>query len=232
MYQSVTESIDDMFFGPSMLDVIIQRLTTQAAEFAGIVGSGVHDEDLVAQALKASGKSTPDDALFQLSGDLRPLQGETSTSTFSSPICDLVLAVFELDKKNNWLRRQAIVIILQQVFGDTIERKIRETFAMYVDELHLVNYINIFRDGLWPGGQLKLPSVPRTAEEKLRTRDEANRKLSALMPDLVANMIGRSNARRGARRIFAVLQNRRLNQHLLYTIVDEIFAALFPDSPS
>lgn len=60
--------------------------------------------------------------------------------------------------------------------------KIRETFAMYVDELHLVNYINIFRDGLWPGGQLKLPSVPRTAEEKLRTRDEANRKLSALMP--------------------------------------------------
>ena len=33
-------------------------------------------------------------------------------------------------------------------------------------------------------------------------------------------MIGRSNARRGARRIFAVLQNRRLNQHLLYTIVD------------
>lgn len=35
-------------------------------------------------------------------------------------------------------------------------------------------------------------------------------------------MIGRSNARRGARRIFAVLQNRRLNQHIAYTIVDEV----------
>lgn len=34
-------------------------------------------------------------------------------------------------------------------------------------------------------------------------------------------MIGRSNARRGARRMFAVLQNRRLNQHIMYTIVDE-----------
>ena len=55
-------------------------------------------------------------------GDLKPLEGETSTSTFSAPICDLVLALFELNKKNNWLRRQAIVIILQQVFGDTIER--------------------------------------------------------------------------------------------------------------
>ena len=40
--------------------------------------------------------------------------------------------------------------------------------------------------------------------------------------DLAANMIGRSNARRGARRIFAVLQNRRLNQHLAYTILDEV----------
>ena len=35
-------------------------------------------------------------------------------------------------------------------------------------------------------------------------------------------MIGRSNARRGARRLFAVLQNRRLNQHLMYTIIDEV----------
>src|ERR1700679_4342993 len=57
VYHTVAGSIDDMFFGPSMLDVMIQRLTRQAAEFAGIVGSGVHDEDLVAQALNASGKA-------------------------------------------------------------------------------------------------------------------------------------------------------------------------------
>jgi sorting nexin-25 len=122
VYKSVTESIDDMFFGPSMLDVMILRLTRQAAEFAGIVGSGVNDEDLVAQALKASGKSTSEDTLMELSGDLKPLEGETSTSTFSAPICDLILAIFELNKQNNWLRRQAIVIILQQVLGGTIER--------------------------------------------------------------------------------------------------------------
>ncbi|KAI0334125.1 hypothetical protein GY45DRAFT_1319014 [Cubamyces sp. BRFM 1775] len=230
MYQSVAESIDDMFFGPSMLDVIIQRLTTQAAEFVGITGTAIHDEDLVAQALRASGKSASEDALMHLSGDLKPLDGETSTSTFSSPICDFILAVFELDKKNNWLRRQAIVIILQQVLGTTIERKLRETVKSFLDEPHLMMYINTFRDQMWPGGSLKPPSVPRTVEEKLHTRDEANRKLSALMPDLAANMIGRSNARRGARRIFAVMQNRRLNQHLVYTIVDEVFAALFTES--
>lgn len=122
MYRSFTESIDDMFFGPSMLDVMIGRLTRQAAEFAGIVGSGVNDEDLVAQALKASGKTASEETLLQLPGDLKPLDGETSTSAFTAPICDFILSVFELDEKNNWLRRQAIVIILQQVLGDTIER--------------------------------------------------------------------------------------------------------------
>ncbi|TFK41847.1 PhoX domain-containing protein [Crucibulum laeve] len=230
MYRSVTESIDDMFFGPSMLDVMIQRLTRQAAEFAGIVGSGINDEDLVAQALNASGKTASEATLMQLSGDLKPLEGESGTSTFSAPICDLILAVFELNKKNNWLRRQAIVIILQQVLGGTVERKIRDNVKGLFDDTRLMFYINLLRDGLWPGGNLKAASVARTAEEKMRTRDDANRKLSSLVPDLAANMIGRSNARRGARRIFAVLQNRRLNQHIAYMIADEIFSALFPES--
>ncbi|KAF8910120.1 sorting nexin C terminal-domain-containing protein [Gymnopilus junonius] len=230
MYRSVAESIDDMFFGPSMLDVMIQRLTRQAAEFTGIVGSGINDEDLVAQALNASGKVASEAALLKLPGDLKPLEGETSTSTFSAPICDLILAVFELHKKNNWLRRQAIVIILQQVLGGTIERKAREYVKTLLSESRVMSYINLLRDNIWPGGKLKPPGVPRSAQEKIRTRDEANRKLSSLVPDLAANMIGRTNARRGARRMFAVLQNRRLNQHIAYTILDEIFAALFPET--
>lgn len=91
-----------------------------------------------------------------------------------------------------------------------------------LEESRILSYIKSFRDGLWPDGKLKPAGVPRTMEDKSRTRDEANRKLSALVPDLAANMIGRSNARRGARRIFAVLQNRRLNQHIVYTVVDEV----------
>jgi sorting nexin-25 len=124
MYRSVTESIDDIFFGPSMLDVMLQRLTRQAAEFAGIAGSSMNDEDMVAQALASASASSPNVSLekMALPGDLKPLEGESGASSFSGPICDLILAVFELDKKNNWLRRQAIVIILQQVLGGTIER--------------------------------------------------------------------------------------------------------------
>jgi len=240
MYKSVAGSIDDMFFGPSMLDVMIQRLNKQAAEFAGIVGSGVQDEDLIEQALKAKSRSQskedgryipPEEALLKLSsGDLKPLDGESGMSSFSAPICDLILAIFELDEKNHWLRKHAIVIILQQVLGGTIERKVKEAAMSQLDEDHLIKYLSTFKNILWPGGKLKPPSAPRTAEEKARTKEEANAKLSALMPDLAANMIGRSNARRGARRMFSVMQNRRLNQHLVYTVLDEVFAALFPEA--
>lgn len=115
----------------------------------------------------------------------------------------------------------------------------RDTVRTYLAESQLLAYIGTFRDTLWPGGSLKPSSVPRTDHEKVQTREQAHSKLSSIMPgkllkssfhlylkpcysDLAANMIGRSNARRGARRMFAVMQNRRLNQHIVYSIIDEV----------
>ena len=56
----------------------------------------------------------------------------------------------------------------------------------FVDESHLLRFVNIFKDNMWPGGQLKPPSVPRTPEEKARAREDANVKLSALIPGISA----------------------------------------------
>jgi sorting nexin-25 len=130
-------------------------------------------------------------------------------------------------------------MILEPAHG-SLNRKVRDTVNHFLDEVNIMNSIGMFRDSMWPGGQLRPPASARSAEEKAQARDDANRMLSALIPgiyfiflgcvvsnphlgiDLAANMIGRSNARRGARRIFAVLQNRRLNQHLAYTILDEV----------
>ncbi|CEL56796.1 Sorting nexin-12 OS=Schizosaccharomyces pombe (strain 972 / ATCC 24843) GN=snx12 PE=3 SV=1 [Rhizoctonia solani AG-1 IB] len=226
MYRSVADSIDDMFFGPSMLDVTLQRLSRRAAELTGMY-SQLQDEDAIARVLGL--KSRPEEALGKLQGDLMPLDGETGASSFSAPICDLLLAMFELDRKDNWLRRQAMVTILQQLLGSTIERKVRDTVRTSLAESQILGYITTFRNTLWPEGKLKPASVPRTDQEKVQTREQAHSKLSAIMPDLAANMIGRSNARRGARRMFAVMQNRRLNQHIIYTIIDEFVEALFPE---
>ncbi|CAE6479330.1 unnamed protein product [Rhizoctonia solani] len=231
MYRSVADSIDDMFFGPSMLDVTLQRLSRRAAELTGMYAQ-LQDEDTIARVLGLKAPSRPEETLGKLQGDLMPLDGEIGTSSFSAPICDFLLAMFELDRKDNWLRRQAMVTILQQLLGSTIERKVRDTVRTWSAESQILGHIAMFRNTLWPEGKLKPASVPRTDQEKVQTREQAHSKLSAIIPDLAANMIGRSNARRGARRMFAVMQNRRLNQHIVYTIIDEIFEALFPEISS
>ncbi|ORY72392.1 PXA domain-domain-containing protein [Leucosporidium creatinivorum] len=226
-YRSVTSGIDDMLGTgtSSMMDTIIQRLSQQAAELSGIGGSGVQDEDLVGQLLADGSTNGRSDAIPV---DLR-VEGGEGLTYFTKPICDLFVTVFELKEKNNWLRRQAILIILQQILGGTIERKFRDAIGMLFGANQLVGYISALKNGLWPGGQLKPKELPRTAVQKAATRDSAHRKLSALMPDVAANLIGRANARQGARRLFAVLQNRRLNRHLIYSVIDEIFLVLFPE---
>jgi sorting nexin-25 len=58
----------------------------------------------------------------------------------------------------------------------------RDVVKSNTDETHLMNYLGLFRNVLWPGGNPKPPGVPRTLDEKTKTREEANRKLTTLMP--------------------------------------------------
>lgn len=93
-----------------MLDTIVQRLSQQAADVPGNSGLGMEDEDMVGSLLVGKGSGLP------------LVAGEEGLSYFTAPICDLFVTLFELKEKNNWLRRQAILIILQQILGGTIER--------------------------------------------------------------------------------------------------------------
>lgn len=74
---------------------------------------------------------------------------------------------------------------ITHLFFNTPVRKLRENARVLLAPPKLTSYLNIFRDNLWPGGIAKLSGVPRTTEEKLKTRDEANRKLSSLVPGMV-----------------------------------------------
>jgi sorting nexin-25 len=145
---------------------------------------------------------------------------------FIKPICDLFLETFELNRGNNWLRGRAVVVVLHQLLGGTIERKVREGARSFVQDEYLLRYLALARDTLWPGGVLRENKV-RTASERLRSRTEASLVLATLVPDLAGNVVGRANAQAAARRIFATLNNQRLNAHLIFSILDEIVLVLF-----
>lgn len=64
-------------------------------------------------------------------------------------------------------------------------RKLRDDIRLLLTPPKLLSYLHILRDNIWPQGKLKPQGIPRTTEEKLRTRDEANRKLSSLVPGAI-----------------------------------------------
>ena len=209
----VAEGLDDLIgIGPSMLDVVVQRLSTQMQTKSGAaLVQGIADIDMVSQAMDKD--ATP--------AELREAAG-AGTTYWTEPICDLFTELFELHEKNNWLRRQAIVILLQQLFGSTVERKIRETFSTALSPPSIAGYVTAFKGSLWPNGVLKEPTPPRTRAEKDALRENANSKLASLIPELAANFVGRENARKGTRRVFSALQNKRLNKHLIYSLLDVV----------
>lgn len=218
-------SLDDAMLGPSMLDLMYTSLGRQLSDVSGLVGVGGDDLlDMLPQALK-SGWTKDTDIPSSLPGESE----ETAVSIFTAPICDLFIELFDLkENKNNWLRRQAIVVILQQLLGSTIERKVRDTFRSSLQPDAIEKALISFQELLFPDGDRRPPSEPRSDAEKHDTKVRASKKVGMLMPDVAANMIGRSNARRGARRLFGALQDRRLNQQLVLCMLDEIFDVLFP----
>jgi sorting nexin-25 len=218
-------SLDDAMLGPSMLDLMYTSLGRQLSDVSGLVGVGGDDLlDMLPQALK-SGWTKDADIPSSLPGESE----ETAVSIFTAPICDLFIELFDLkENKNNWLRRQAIVVILQQLLGSTIERKVRDTFRSSLQPDAIEKALISFQELLFPDGERRPPSEPRSDAEKHDTKVRASKKVGMLMPDVAANMIGRSNARRGARRLFGALQDRRLNQQLVLRMLDEVFDVLFP----
>ena len=216
IYNSVADGMDDFLGNFGVLDQLstagqnlISAATSQQA--STVTDSGLATEDAVTTAEAEAELNAFEDR------ELEP---------FIKPICDLFLEAFELNRGNNWLRGRAVVVVLHQLLGGTIERKVREGARSLIQDESLLRYINVIKETLWPGGLLRENRI-RTPSERLKSRAEASLVLATLVPDMAGNVVGRTNAQGAARRIFATLNNRPLNTHLMYSILDEIVLVLF-----
>ncbi|KAJ5799164.1 uncharacterized protein N7518_001232 [Penicillium psychrosexuale] len=220
IYNSVADGMDDFLGNFGVLDQLstagqnLISAATQQAISTIVPESGVATEDVVTAAEAEAELNAFEDR------ELEP---------FIKPICDLFLEAFELNRGNNWLRGRAVVVVLHQLLGGTIERKVREGARGLVQDESLLKYLALARDTLWPGGVLR-KAPPRSAADRFNSRAEATVVLATLIPDLAGNVVGRANAQAAARRIFATLNNQHLNTHLVFTILDEIVLVLFGTS--
>jgi len=193
-------SLDENLLGPNMLDLMYSTLNRQLIDLGGMMGLGSEEiaglgTTFLPQALKAGWSRELSDSATAGSGGtspIAPMGGESGSGSFTAPICDLFIEVFDL-KENNWLRRQAIVVILQQFLGSTIERyeiskleltyrKVKDTLKAATSAESIENSLTGFQDMMWPEGEWRAPSDPRTDIEKAETRQRASRKLGLLIP--------------------------------------------------
>ncbi|KAJ3333342.1 Intermediate filament protein [Blyttiomyces sp. JEL0837] len=161
-----------------------------------------------------------------------------ATSTVDA-IFDLFNEVFELRDRGNWLRRQAVNLLLQQLFGGTVERRVIESLRSVVNEDVVAGHLERLRDRLWPNDKESGNGTGtatnnsgaeiRTEDQKDKTKQDAESKLSQLAPELLGGIVGRGNAKRGALKFIRIFQSRPLNEQLVFTLFDEIVVFLFPE---
>lgn len=197
LYDSVTDGMEDILGNIPVLDQISvagQNLIAAATSQLSAMPLNVNEETFPAAEAEA---------------ELNAFENK-ELEPFIKPICDIFLEVFELNKGNNWLRGRAAVVVLQQLLGGTIERKVRDNVRMLIHEDSILKYLGMFQDNLWPDGQLNRDRRPRNASERKKTRTEASLMLATLVPDLAGSVVGRANAQTASRRIFATFNNARL----------------------
>lgn len=221
IYNSVSDGMEDFLGNIPVLDqlsVAGQNLISAAT--AQINGAPIDSLDPATQDPATAAEAEAELNAYETK-EVQP---------FVKPICDLFLETFELSKGNSWLRGRTVVVVLHQLLGGTIERKVRDAARNGMQDEGLARYVNMLKDIMWPDGKQRPAGTPRTSVEKARTRKEASLILGALIPDLAGSVVGKSNAQAASRKIMAVLNNQRLNAHVVFTLVDDIVKIVFPET--
>jgi len=226
IYNSVTDGMEEFLGNIPVLDQLslagqnlISAATTQLNATASPILPSAGAQD-----------GAPDAATTaEAEAELRAFETR-ELEPFVSPICDAFLEAFELNRENNWLRGRAVVVVLHQLLGGTIERKVRESAGALLADDALARHVNALVDRLWPGGTMRAAGAPRSPAERARSRKDAGLVLASLVPELVGSVVGRANAQHAARRLLATLNNERLNTHLVFTLLDEVVSIVFGEA--
>ena len=146
----------------------------------------------------------------------------------AEPLYSLISEIFDLKGVSKWFRK-SLVTFVQISFGRTISRHLQETSSWLVSESMIVTYLNMFKNSIWINGQLRPEAAPRTAEEKDQARKEAKELFLSEVPRTMVKIVGLQTAVQGTEKIFDSFQEKTLNKHLVYTLMECLVGQLVPE---
>jgi hypothetical protein len=109
----------------SLMKNLQKRFATGMDVFSQASFMETVSSDAASTVTKNSGMQYQDSDLeipSKLTSDFGSSESLPKEDKVSDVICELFIEVFDLKEKANWFRRQAAHLILNQIFGDTIDR--------------------------------------------------------------------------------------------------------------
>ncbi|KAJ2452187.1 tRNA (guanine-N(7)-)-methyltransferase (tRNA(m7G46)-methyltransferase) [Coemansia sp. RSA 2336] len=162
---------------------------------------------------------------------------------FVDPLSDLFIQLFGLKNRRNWLRRQAISILLRHIVGGAVERRVRLLVDSVIGDEPLGRLLANLRNTLWPPEESRFASsssglvgyakfqgfIKRTDEQRQHSLEQARRKTLWYVPRVLGSMVGRKNALNGARLLFDAMQMPAPNLNLVLHMFDALIVVVFPE---
>ncbi|GAB6030109.1 hypothetical protein CHUAL_005788 [Chamberlinius hualienensis] len=185
--------------------------------FANLFKSGSN------QSSSQEGDSDDDELLF-----FDDIDSSSKDDRIAEPLYSLLAEIFDMRSVGNVLRRTLITFV-QITFGHTINREIRDTVSWIFSESMIVYYINLVKESIWSGGHLAISKAPRSDEQKLETRLQAQQQLLSSVPEIFSSLLGHQNTKKGIKKIFESLQDLRLNKQIFYELLELLVIEIFPE---
>ncbi|KAJ2844636.1 tRNA (guanine-N(7)-)-methyltransferase (tRNA(m7G46)-methyltransferase) [Coemansia brasiliensis] len=212
-----------------------QIYKTVGEDIEGITGADSMLE-IIVQELGAQVAMQQTVASMQQEAQLAP--------AFVDPLSDLFIQLFGLKNRRNWLRRQAISILLRHIVGGAVERRVRLLVDSVIGDEPLSKLLANLRNTLWPLEESRFASntssgsvgyakfqgfIKRTSEQRRYSLEQARKKTLWYIPRVLGSMVGRKNALNGARLLFDAMQMPVPNLNLALHIFDALIVSVFPE---
>ncbi|EDO15184.1 hypothetical protein Kpol_1069p6 [Vanderwaltozyma polyspora DSM 70294] len=158
--------------------------------------------------------------------------------SYVKPICNLFLSIFSANNDDTtWIRGKAIVAVLRQLLGNTIDKFVKSTVMKYQSEEALSRIIVDLRDSIWGADGLldkknNEIKMERSVIELNKSQADAQLLLQSLFIELTGKVVGLRSSREAALKIHGMVQNPYINTSLILEILDVIIDEVFLKSDS
>ncbi|KAJ2449710.1 hypothetical protein EV183_004744 [Coemansia sp. RSA 2336] len=155
------------------------------------------------------------------------------------PLLGLINAALLLDRYNEWVWAQFLYYIfplINALAGTAIDRTLVKVVRFLISEQQIALYLTMLANNLWKaenGEKFRSGNRPyKTLEQQQMLKDDAEELVAELLPYVATKFFyGLSEQERkvAAQRILEPFENRQLNKHLVYNVIDAIVGKIAPE---